>query len=371
MLFGNHIPPKDEKGRVVTLKKNICVLFGGKSNEFYVSCNSARTIITNIPSEKYNVIPVGITQNGDWYYYEDSIDLLPEAKWLDSEKKYPASFLTNSKFPGLTVFRREKIEQVTVDAVFPVLHGKNGEDGTVQGLLDMLEIPYVGCGLLSSAISMDKSYTKMAVNTLGIKQAPYFLLTSKQTVEKRIANMDKAEKELGYPMFVKPCKAGSSCGVSKAKDRAGLEKAIEEALKFDSKVLVEKAIVGRELECAVLDAEELVPSRVGEIVVTAEFYSYDAKYADATSRTDTDPDLPDGVVERIQDAACRIFRVLDCRGLSRVDFFLEESTGDVVFNEINTLPGFTNISMYPMLMAKVGYPLPELVDKLIETAFMA
>ncbi|MGI6508643.1 MAG: D-alanine--D-alanine ligase family protein [Saccharofermentanales bacterium] len=352
------------------MKKNICVLFGGKSSEFYVSCNSARTIITNIPTEKYNVIPVGITQEGDWYYYEDSIDLLPEAKWLDSEKKYPAAFLTNAKFPGLTVFRGEKTEQIAVDAVFPVLHGKNGEDGTVQGLLDMLEIPYVGCGLLSSAISMDKSYTKMAVNTLAIKQAPYVLLTSKQTAEKRIANMDKAEKELGYPMFVKPCRAGSSCGVSKAKDRAGLEKAIEEALKFDSKVLVEKAIVGRELECAVLDAEELVPSRVGEIVVTAEFYSYDAKYADATSRTDTDPDLPDGVVERIQDAACRIFRMLDCRSLSRVDFFLEESTGDVVFNEINTLPGFTNISMYPMLMGKVGYPLPELVDKLIETAFM-
>lgn len=353
------------------MKKNICVLFGGKSSEFYVSCNSARTIITNIPTEKYNVIPVGITREGDWYYYEDSIDLLSEAKWIDSEKKYPAAFLTNSKFPGLTVFHGDKTEQFTVDAVFPVLHGKNGEDGTVQGLLDMLEIPYVGCGLLSSAISMDKSYTKMAVNTLGIKQAPYVLLTSKQSSDEQAANMERAERELGYPMFVKPCKAGSSCGVSKAKDKDGLKKAVEEALKFDSKVLIEKAIVGRELECAVLDAEKLVLSRVGEIVVTAEFYSYDAKYADATSRTDTDPDLPDGVVERIQDAACRIFRVLDCRGLSRVDFFLEESTGDVVFNEINTLPGFTNISMYPMLMGKVGYPLPELVDKLIETAFMA
>lgn len=352
------------------MKKNICVLFGGKSSEFYVSCNSARTIINNIPTEKYNVIPVGITQEGDWYYYEDNIDLLSDARWLNSEKKCPASFLTNSKFLGLTVFREKETEQVSVDAVFPVLHGKNGEDGTVQGLLDMLEIPYVGCGLLSSAISMDKSYTKMVVNTLGIKQAPYILLTSKQTADKRISNVDKAEKELGYPMFVKPCKAGSSCGVSKAKDRDGLEKAIEEALKFDSKVLVEKVIVGRELECAVLEAEKLVPSRVGEIVITAEFYSYDAKYADATSRTDTEPDLLADVVERIQDASCRIFRALDCRGLSRVDFFLEESTGDVIFNEINTLPGFTNISMYPMLMDKVGYPLPKLVEKLIETAFM-
>lgn len=335
-----------------------------------MSCNSARTIIDNIVAEKYNIIPVGITQEGDWYYYEDSIDLLPGAKWLESEKKYPATFVTNSKFPGLTVLRDGTIEQISVDAVFPVLHGKNGEDGTVQGLLDMLEIPYVGCGLLSSAISMDKSYTKMMVNTIGIKQAPYVLLTNKQTLEEQKANMERAEKELGYPMFVKPCKAGSSCGVSKAKDKSSLEWAVEEALKFDSKVLIEKAIIGRELECAVLDAEKLVPSRIGEIVLTAEFYSYDAKYTDVTSRTDTDPDLPDGVVERIQDAACRIFRVLDCKGLSRIDFFLEKDTGDVVFNEINTLPGFTDISMYPMLMNKVGYPLPELVEKLIETAFM-
>ena len=352
------------------LKKNICVLFGGKSSEFYVSCNSAKTIISNISTEKYNVIPVGISQTGDWFYYEDSIELLPDGKWLESEKKYPAAFLTNSQFPGLTVFRGETIDQIAVDTVFPVLDGKNGEDGTVQGLLDMLEIPYVGCGLLSSAISMDKSYTKMVVNTLGIKQAPYVLLTSKQTMEEQKANMERAERELGYPMFVKPCKAGSSCGDSKAKDKTGLEEAVKEALKFDNKILIEKAIVGRELECAVLDAEKLIPSRVGEIVVTAEFYSYDAKYADATSRTDTDPDLPEGVVEKIQDAACRIFRVLDCRGLSRVDFFLEKDTGDVVFNEINTLPGFTNISMYPMLMRKVGYPLPELVEKLIKTAFM-
>lgn len=352
------------------MKKSICVLFGGKSSEFYVSCNSARTIITNISQDKYNVIPVGITQNGDWFFYEDSIDLLPEAKWLDSEKKYPAAFVTNSKFPGLTAFRDGKTEQIHVDAVFPVLHGKNGEDGTVQGLLDMLDIPYVGCGLLSSAMSMDKSYTKMAVDTLGVKQAPYILLTSKQSAVEKSEKMELAEKEFGFPVFVKPCKAGSSCGVSKAKNSEGLRQAVDEALKFDNKVLIEKAIVGRELECAVLDAETIVPSRVGEILVTAEFYSYDAKYADRTSRTDTDPDLSEDAVKRIQDVACRIFRVLDCRGLSRVDFFLEKDTGNVVFNEINTLPGFTNISMYPMLMAKVGYPLPELVDKLIETAFM-
>ena len=348
--------------------KNICVLFGGKSSEFFVSCNSAYTIIKNIPTDNYNSILVGITQEGDWYLYEDDVELLPGAKWLQSEKKYPAAFLTNSAFPGLTVFRDGMMEQLPVDAVLPVLHGKNGEDGTVQGLLDMLEIPDVGCGLLSSAMSMDKSYTKMAVDMLNIRQAPYVLLTKKDSAEKQLDHMKKAERELGYPLFVKPCKAGSSCGVSKAKDFADLKKAVAEALKFDSKVLIEKAIIGREVECAVLDIGKLIPSRVGEIKVTAEFYSYDAKYADATSRTDTNPDLPEGAVERIQEAACRIFRVLDCRSLSRVDFFLEEETGDIVFNEINTFPGFTSISMYPMLMNDVGYPLPKLVETIIETA---
>lgn len=352
------------------MKKNICVLFGGKSSEFFVSCNSAYTIISNIPKEKYNVIPVGITREGDWYYYDDSISLLPNGKWLDSDKKHPAAFLTNAKFPGLTVFHGEKTEQISVDAVFPVLHGKNGEDGTVQGLLDMLEIPYVGCGLLSSAVSMDKSFTKMAVDTLGIKQAPYVLLTKKQSLREQAANLERAETDLSYPMFIKPCNAGSSCGVSKAKNKAELKKAVDEAFRFDNKVLIEKAIVGRELECAVLDSETLITSGVGEIIVAAEFYTYDAKYSDITSRTDTDPDLPKGIEEQIQDAARRIFRVLDCRGLSRIDFFLQKDTGDIIFNEINTLPGFTNISMYPMLMSRTGCTIPELTEKLIETAFM-
>ncbi|WP_455438285.1 D-alanine--D-alanine ligase family protein [Hungatella hathewayi] len=349
--------------------KNICILFGGKSSEFYVSCNSAYTIIKSIPCEKYNSILVGITQEGDWYLYEDDINLLPKAKWVGAEKKCPAAFVTNSAFPGLTVFRGDNIEQITIDAVFPVLHGKYGEDGTLQGLLDMLYIPYVGCGLLSSAMSMDKSYTKIIVNMLGIKQAPYVLLTKKNTAEEQNIKVNQAEKKLGYPLFVKPCKAGSSCGVSKVKTKEELRKAVVEALKFDSKVIIEKAIEGRELECAILDGEKLIPSRVGEIKVTADFYSYDAKYSDTTSIADPNPDLPSGVLERIQDAACRIFRELECRGLSRVDFFLENETGEIIFNEINTLPGFTNISMYPMLMNDVGYPLPKLVGTLIETAF--
>ncbi len=349
--------------------KNVCVLFGGKSSEYFVSCKSAMTIIRNISREKYNVTLVGITRQGDWYLYEDDLELLPGGKWEESEKKAPAAFLTHSAFPGLTVFRAGRTQQVAVDVVFPVLHGKNGEDGTVQGLLDMMEVPYVGCGLVSSAMAMDKSYTKIAVDALGIRQAEYVLLTKKHDAAKQAALMERAAVSFGFPLFVKPCNAGSSCGVSKARDMQGLRDAVVEALKFDGKVLIEKAIVGRELECAVLDAETLIPSGVGEVLATADFYSYDAKYADATSRTDTNPVLPEGVKEKLQECACRIFRVLDCHSLSRVDFFLENGTNEIVFNEINTLPGFTNISMYPMLMAEVGYPLPQLVEKLIETAY--
>ena len=348
--------------------KNICVLFGGKSSEFYVSCKSAYTIIKNIPKDKYNLLLVGITPGGDWFLYEDGIELISDAKWIESNKKFPASFITNSSFPGLTVFRNGNPEQHVVDAVFPVLHGKNGEDGTIQGLLDMLDIPYVGCGLLSSAISMDKSYTKIIVDTLDIKQAAYVLLTDKNSEAEKAEKMNKAETELGYPLFVKPCKAGSSCGVSKAKNIEELKAAVTDALKFDNKILIEKAIYGREIECAVLDAETLISSRVGEIKMTADFYSYDAKYADASSITDPNPILPDGVLEAVQQKALQIFKVLDCRGLSRVDFFLENETGEIIFNEINTLPGFTNISMYPMLMNDVGYPLPNLVEKLIESS---
>ncbi|MBR7165609.1 MAG: D-alanine--D-alanine ligase [Clostridia bacterium] len=349
--------------------KNVCVLFGGKSSEFFVSCKSAYTIINSISKDRYRVIPVGITQEGDWFLYEGETDLIPDAKWVNSTKKHPASFLTHSQFPGLTVFRDGQTEQIKIDVVFPVLHGKNGEDGTIQGLMDMLSIPYVGCGLLSSAVCMDKSYTKLIVEKLGIRQAPYYLLLEKDSPAERERKIQEAADAFGFPIFAKPCKAGSSCGVSKAKNLDELRDAVNLAFEHDDKVLLEKAIFGREIECAVLDNGTLIPSRVGEIRATADFYSYDAKYADASSVTDTDPDLRAGAVEEVQQAAMRIFRLLDCRGLSRIDFFLEHETGEIVFNEINTLPGFTGISMYPMLMKEVGFPLEKLVDELIESAF--
>lgn len=349
--------------------KNICILFGGQSSEHSVSCVSGTNIIQNIPKDKYNPIAVGITKNGDWFLYEDEISLISTGEWEKSEKKYPASFIINSAYEGLTVFKNNLIENIKIDAVFPVLHGKNGEDGTVQGYLELLNIPYVGCGVLSSSVCMDKSFTKLVVNDLGIKQADYILI-SRQNIDNIAEIIPVAENKFGYPMFVKPCNEGSSCGISKVRTATELKTAVFEALKYDCKVLIEEAIVGREIECAVLKTDITYASDVGEITTQSDYYSYDAKYQDSSSKTDVSPALPDGINEEIKRAAARIFNAADCRSLSRVDFFLQDKTNEIVFNEINTLPGFTPISMYPMLMKKVGLELPELIDLLVQTAFM-
>ena len=252
--------------------------------------------------------------------------------------------------------------------VFPVLHGMYGEDGTVQGIFELSRIPYVGCGVLSSAVSMDKYYTKIIVDTLGIRQAKYVPvrrgeLKDMESVVKRV------EENVPYPVFIKPCNAGSSRGGSKAENREMLEKGLLEAAEHDKKILVEETIVGREVECAVLGGNEVKASGVGEILSAAEFYDYDAKYHNAESRTVLDPELPGGAAEEIRKDAVAIFKAVDGFGLARVDFFVTADTGEVVFNEINTLPGFTSISMYPMLWENRGISKPQLVEKLIQMAF--
>ena len=262
-------------------------------------------------------------------------------------------------------------KQVTyrsVDAVFPVLHGLNGEDGTVQGLLELSGIPYVGCGVLASAVSMDKFYTKIIVDTLGVRQARYVGI-----MEHDLKDMDQSvsrvEETLEYPVFIKPSNAGSSCGVSKAHNRSELVSGLKNAAKHDRKILVEETIVGREIECAVLGGNEIKASGVGEILAGAEFYDYDAKYNNAESRTIISPELPEGKEQEIREDALKIFRAVDGFGLARVDFFLTKDTNEVVFNEINTLPGFTSISMYPMLWEAKGIAKQQLVEKLIQSAF--
>ena len=262
----------------------------------------------------------------------------------------------------------DKVTEVKLDLVFPVLHGLHGEDGTIQGLLELAKIPYVGCGVLASAVGMDKLYTKIIVNNLGIRQADYEPVMSEQ-----LADMDavtaRIEAHFAYPVFIKPSNAGSSKGVSKAENREELEAGLKEAAKHDRKILVEETIIGREIECAVFGGgkEEVKASGVGEILAAADFYDFDAKYYNAESKTVTDPKLPGNATEEVRKAAVAIFKAVDGYGLSRVDFFVKED-GEVVFNEINTMPGFTAISMYPMLWEARGVNKEELVDKLMSHA---
>ncbi len=346
------------------MKKKIAVIFGGESSEHEVSCISGTTIINNIDRDKYDVMMIGITEDGRWLLVNDVQDI-KDGTWRNSNVL--AAILPDKSHKGVLISEGDSFEIVKIDAVFPILHGLNGEDGTIQGLLEMAGIPYVGCGVLASAAGMDKLSTKKVVEPLHIRQAKY-VPVFKNELDNMDSVIEHVESELSYPVFVKPSNAGSSKGVSKAADRNGLVDAILEAAKHDGRILVEETIVGREIECAVLGGSNVEASGVGEILAAAEFYDFDAKYNNAESKTVIDPDLPGDVVSGIRDAAVRIFKALDGFGLSRVDFFVENETNDIVFNEINTMPGFTEISMYPMLWEAKGIDKTSLITKLIEMA---
>ena len=347
-------------------KMNLVALFGGQSSEHVVSCMSVQNVVANIDKEKYNVILVGITEDGHWLKV-DSTEEIKNDTWRES--KVSAVLSPDAKEKCLLVMEDGKVEKVPVDVVFPVLHGLYGEDGTVQGILELARIPYVGCGVLASAVSMDKLSTKIIVNSLGIRQAK-FVAIFKEEMGDMNAMVERVENAFPYPVFIKPSNAGSSRGVSRADSREELIAGLEEAARHDRRILVEEMIVGHEVECAVYGGglEEVKASGVGEILAAAEFYDFDAKYNNAESKTVVDPVLPGNAAEIVREAAVKIFKGVDGYGLSRVDFFVEED-GGVVFNEINTLPGFTAISMYPMLWEARGVSKPQLVDKLIDHAF--
>ena len=346
-------------------KKNIVVLFGGQSSEHVVSCMSVQNVAANINEEKYNVILVGITEDGHWVKV-DSLSQVKDDTWRES--KTGAVLSPDAKEKCLIVTENGSFEKIPVDVVFPVLHGLYGEDGTVQGILELAKIPYVGCGVLASAVSMDKLSTKRMVSGLGICQAAY-VSVMKAELKDMDAVIAKIEKEIPYPVFVKPSNAGSSRGVTRADNREELITGLREAADNDRRILVEEMIVGREIECGVFgDGDSTKASGVGEILAAAEFYDFDAKYYNAESKTVVDPELPDGATERVREAAVKIFNAVDGYGLSRVDFFVK-ADGTVVFNEINTLPGFTAISMYPMLWEARGVDKRQLIDDLIDHAF--
>ena len=352
-------------------KLNIAVIFGGQSSEHDISCISVQTVAKAINLEKYDITYIGITKEGHWLHAE-SLESIADGSWEKSTTE--AVISPDATKQEVILSGADGVTTRHIDVIFPVMHGMYGEDGTIQGLFEMSKIPYVGCGVLASAVGMDKVYTKIIVDELGIKQADYVLVRAVEVERANAGNgnvtmeelADRVEAKLSYPVFIKPSKAGSSQGVSKAHDRAELIAGLELAAKHDTKILVERNIIGREIECAVLgSAADVEASGVGEILAAAEFYDFDAKYTNAESKTVISPELPEGKTDEIREAAKAIFAAVDGYGLSRVDFFLEKDTNHVIFNEINTLPGFTSISMYPMLWKAQGIDIEELVQRQI------
>ncbi len=345
--------------------KKVLVLFGGVSSEHDISLISAKSVIENIPKDKYEPVLMGITKDGEWYLYNGSVDALPKDKWLENKENItPATVSLSRADHGIVVFG-DVVEKIRIDVVFPVLHGKNGEDGTIQGMLQLAGIPYVGCDMISSACCMDKVYTNTLADAAGIPQAKWLGVKEYDYSKEKESILTKAEEYLGYPIFVKPANAGSSVGVSKATDKQSLDEAIIKAFKEDSKLVLEEGISGAEVEVAVLGNDEPIASVVGEVEACNDFYDFDAKYINSASNLYIPARLPEEKAEEVRRAAVNAYKALGCSGLARVDFFVRHSDGAVMLNEPNTIPGFTSISMYSKLFAASGVPYPELVDRLI------
>lgn len=352
-------------------KLSVCVLFGGISPEHEVSLRSAEFVLNSLDPEKFNIFPVGITKGGDWILYTGTdYSLLPTGQWQEWPENRRAA-ISPVRGQGLLSFEGDCVVREWIDVVFPVLHGENGEDGAMQGLLQMAGIPYAGPHVAASAVAMDKTLTKLVADAAKVRQAAWMLVRSAD-VDVRVEHcMDQVEKKFSYPVFVKPAGTGSSVGVSKAADREELKAALLSAGTYDSKILVEEFIHGREVEVAVMGNESPVASICGEIDAGAEFYDYDAKYITDTSVAYIPARIPEEVAEQVRDAAVRVYTAIGCQGLSRVDFFVTYEDNEVVFNEINTLPGFTSISMFPKLFAASGIPADRLVEELLQLAMEA
>ena len=342
-------------------KIKVGVIFGGMSTENEVSVVSAGSILGNIDRKKFEVFPIYIDKQGKWYIFIE-----------DGKKRELGAEVEN-------IIEIENIEEYLqkLDVVFPVLHGLYGEDGTIQGLFELLKIPYVGCRVLASSVGMDKVYTKIVFEKAGLNQTPYeyvrkykdtYIYIDKNFNEKILDLKEIAKKiteNLEFPMFVKPSNSGSSVGVKKAENEKELIENIEYASEFDNKILIEQGIKGREIECSVLGNEEVIASCIGEIKSADEFYSYDAKYKNEESKTEIPAEIPEEISEEIRKQAIKAFKAIDGKGLSRVDFFVENKTNKIIINEINTMPGFTSISMYPKMFEKSGIPYRELITRLI------
>ena len=359
-------------------KLRVGLLFGGRSGEHEVSISSARAIAKALSAEqnasKYEILPFYIQKDGRWLAGEVPQQVLgsgiPRLESQNSTPEEQNHLVSNPQTQTLN--RWQSPSQVAeVDVWFPILHGPNGEDGTIQGLLTLMQVPFVGSGVLGSAMGMDKIAMKMAFEQAGLPQVKYKALTRAQVWSNPCVFpklCDEIEATLGYPCFVKPANLGSSVGIAKVRSRQELEAALDNAAGYDRRIIVEAGVVAREVECAVLGNDQAQASVVGEITFDSDFYDYETKYTEGKADLLIPAAIPDAVSRQIQDMALQAFAAVDAAGLARVDFFYVEATGEILINEINTLPGFTATSMYPQLWAHSGISFPELVDRLIQLA---
>jgi D-alanine-D-alanine ligase len=352
-----------EESEVIKMSKlQVGLLFGGRSGEHEVSIKSARAIAGALSADenanKYEILPFYIQKDGFWQGSEVAQQVLASGVSLQNQVSTPNLW----QFP---------LEASKIDVWFPILHGPNGEDGTIQGLLSLMQVPFVGSGVLGSAAGMDKIAMKTAFAQAGLPQVKYMVVSREQVWSNPCIFpklCDEIDATLGYPCFVKPANLGSSVGIAKVRTRQELETALDNAASYDRRIIIEAGVVAREVECAVLGNDNPQASVVGEITFDSDFYDYDTKYTEGKAALLIPSPLPEAIIQQIQEKALQAFAAVDAAGLSRVDFFYVESTGEVLINEINTLPGFTATSMYPQLWAHSGIPFPELVDRLIQLA---
>jgi D-alanine-D-alanine ligase len=339
-------------------RTRLAILYGGRSAEHQISVVSARSVMEALDPDRFEVVPIAITRQGRW--------LLPERTPLELTARDGALPEVEAAGAELAVRPQEGIGGV--DVVFPILHGPFGEDGTVQGLFELADLPYVGSGVLASALAMDKAMAKVVLAQAGLPQAPYLVVAGRdwRAEPERVA-AEVAER-LAYPVFTKPARLGSSIGISKVKTPDGLAAGLADAFAHDSKAVVEQGIVARELECGVLGNDAPEASVVGEVIPGHEFYDFEAKYLDESLKLEIPAPVPEAVTAQVRELSRRAFLALGCEGFARVDFFYEEATGRVLVNEVNTIPGFTPKSMFPLLWAASGLAYPDLVARLVDLA---
>lgn len=340
--------------------KNIAVLFGGVSAEYNVSLQSAYAVLSHIDKTKYNIIPIGISETGEWFYFEGDFQLIRDNTWLYA-KLTPITISLSHSDSSFILLKEDSYEKLSVDAVFPVLHGRNGEDGSVQGMLELVNIPIIGCKTLASALCMDKHRSHKLVEAAGVKVPTSHILTDFEAVDEQVS-------DLVYPLFVKPLRAGSSFGISKVDNSNDLHKAITLAREYDSIVVVEEMIDGFEVGCAIMGSKELIVGRVDEIYLESGFFDFNEKYSLKSSKIYMPARISEKIEEEIKATAKKIYQVLGCEGFARVDMFLN-SKNEIVFNEVNTIPGFTEFSRYPNMMKGIGIDFEALIDALIRNVF--